>query len=425
VDEALTLLAAVYRSGTRAATPAGFETDTLIGAVRRLQEQDNEGRHAPAAADLVWNLRNAFGDRVSDRLRSSDWECQLDALSPAGNLIHGWRGDYRELITVIGERIHDGHPRTRARAVGALRDVGKLASPAADALAAALEATTKRTVPHTEAEGDQLPWVIEWPLGLNVSPALRALAHMGDLRALPMLAWVLDREPMPDDATYGVIGFGPRAAPLIPQLLRCLRDLPTDNIYDHRRDNVVYALSAIGSAAAEALADLLRGPVTSAVLEAFAKIGADAEACVPVLRQYATASDRHLSVPAARSLWRIAGDPDPALAVADRCLAEDNEPAWCNAAGLLEEVGQATETQLTRLAQLTRWEEDRRCWTPLAAARTLWRITGDPGLLLPVLEQAWTANVYTRGEIASLSIELGPGMSSAKTSKLCPSGVVA
>jgi hypothetical protein len=63
-------------------------------------------------------VSDAYGHRVNDRLRlltgllrSPDWECQLDALYPAGTLIAGWRGDYQELVAVIGERIHDGHPR--------------------------------------------------------------------------------------------------------------------------------------------------------------------------------------------------------------------------------------------------------------------------------------------------------------------------
>jgi len=429
VGDALELLAAVYRSGTPTATPAGFDTDTLMGAVRRQHEQADEGRRSPEAADLVRNLSNAFGDRVNDRLRlltgllrSPDWECQLDALYPAGNLIGGWRGDYRELIALIGERIRGGHPRTRPRAVNVLKDMGELAAPAADALAAALEATTRRTLRHTEAEGLQLPWVIEWPQGRpSVSPALRALARMGDLRALPMLAWALDYEPMPDGAASCAIGLGQRAAPLVPQLLRRLRDLPTDDrrwspvwvAVNRRRDNVVCALSAIGSAAAEALPDLLDGPVTSAVLRAFAAIGADAEACGPVLRRAATAADPDLAVAAARSLWRVAGDPDPVLAVADRCLAAESEHAWRDAADLLAGLGQATETQLTQLAQLTR-RKDRTGWTPLSAAGALWRITGDPGPLLPVLEQAWTANTYTRLKVASFWAELGPAASNAR-----------
>jgi hypothetical protein len=138
VDDALDSLAAVYRSGTPTGAPAGFETDTLIGTVRRLHEQDNEGRRSPEAADLVGHLSSALGDRVNDRLRllsgllrSADWECQLDALYPAANLIREWRADYRELIAMIGERIRHGHPRTRPRAVRALENLGELVMPAA------------------------------------------------------------------------------------------------------------------------------------------------------------------------------------------------------------------------------------------------------------------------------------------------------
>jgi hypothetical protein len=388
--------------------------------VRRRQEQDNEGRHAPAAADLVLYLSDAFGDRVNDRLRlltgllrSAYWECQLDALYPAGNLIAGWRGDYQELVAVIGERIHGGHPRTRHRAVHVLERLGGLAAPAADALAVALDATTTRALPHTEAEGVQLPWVIEWPQGPSVSPALGAFARMGDKRALPMLAWALDHEPMPEGALYCVVALGPRAAPLIPQLLRRLRHLPTDDRRDHRRDNVIYALSAIGPAATEALPDLLGGPITFVVLESFAAIGADAESCVPLLRRAVTSGDQALEAAAARSLWRVAGDPCPALAVADRWLAEDSESVWRAAADLLAELGQATRTQLTELRRLTR-REDRTNWTPLGAAHALWRITGDPGPLLPVLEQAWTSNSFTKLKVASLWVEVGPAATGAR-----------
>ncbi len=235
---------------------------------------------------------------------------------------------------------------------------------------------------------------------------------MGDLRALPMLAWVLDWEPMPDDAAYCVYGLGPKAASLIPQLRQRLRDLPSDDRRDHRRDSVVGALSTIGPAAVEALPDLLDGPVTWAAVRAFGIIGADADACGPVLRRAATGDDSRLAVLAARSLWQVAGDPAAALEVADRRLADESEFAWQEAAALLADIRQATETQLTQLARLAR-QEDRTGWTPLSAATALWRITGDPGPLLPVLEQVWTANVHTRLKVVSLWAELGQAASKA------------
>jgi hypothetical protein len=154
--------------------------------------------------------------------------------------------------------------------------------------------------------------------------------------------------------------------------------------------------------------------VTAAVLRALATIGCDAEACMPVLRRAATVADRALMVPAARSLWRITGDPGPALTAADQCLAQHNEEyAWRDAADLLAELGRATEAQLARLRQL-RGREDPTGWTPLLAAHALWRITGDPGPLLPALEQAWTANALTRSKVASLWTELGPAVAAAR-----------
>ncbi|MFI6743533.1 HEAT repeat domain-containing protein [Nonomuraea sp. NPDC050451] len=413
VDDALEMLAAVYGSGTAVTAPAGFETGTLIGAVRRLREQDDEGRRAPGAAALVRDLSASFGDRVDDRvrllaglLRSRDWERHLDALTAAGNLVDDWRGDYRELIGLVGERIGDGHPRTRPRAVGVLEHLGELTAPAADALAAALESTTRRAS-HTEADA-HLPWVIEWSHGLpTVSPALRALSGTGDPRALPMLAWALDREPMPNDPGSCVIRFGPRAVPLMPLLLRRLRDLPADDPHDHRRDSVARALAAIGPAATEALPDLLGGPVTPAVLVALAAIDPDAGECLPVLRQAAAAADHRLAVPAARALWQVTGSADAALAVADRCLDDDSTYAWREAADLLAELGQATKSQSARLRRLAR-RKDPHGWLVLSAAHALWRITGDPAPALPVLERVWTANVHTRPRVAALWAELGP-----------------
>nr|WP_055506785.1 hypothetical protein [Nonomuraea pusilla] len=434
VDDALEMLAAAYEPATAAtapagcetdtlavpagfetgtlAVPAGFETGTLVGAVRRLREQDEAGRRSPGTAALVRGLSASFGDRVNERtrlltglLRSPDPERRLDALTPAGALVDGWRGDHGDLIGLVGERVRDGHPLTRSRAAGVLEHLGDLAAPAADALASALEATTGRALPHTEADGGHLPWVIERSHEPpTVSPALRALSGTGDARALPMLAWALDREPMPYDAASCVIRFGPRAAPLLPLLLRRLPGLP---VGDQRRDGVIHVLAAIGPAAAPALPDLLGGPMTPPVPVALAAIGSGAGDCLPVLRRVAAAQDRRLAVPAARALWQLAGDADAALTVAGRCLDDDSEYAWREAADVLAWLGQATGPQIARLRRLAR-RKDRYGWLSLSAAHALWRITGDPDAVLPVLERVWTTNVHARRKVASLWAELGP-----------------
>ncbi|MFD1325768.1 HEAT repeat domain-containing protein, partial [Micromonospora sonneratiae] len=280
VDDALPLLTAVYQAGTPATPPAGFETGTLIGAVRLLHEQSNDGRRSPGAANLVRSVSASFGNRVPDRvrlltalLRSPDWECRLDALFPASNLVDGWRGDYAELISLVGDQVGDGQPQLCSRAVQVLENLGGVAAPAADALATVLAATAERVAPHSRTTG-QTPWVIEWAQALpTVGPALRALSGAGDPRALPMLAWALDLERMPRDVGYLVAQFGDRAAPLVPGIRRRLGDLPTDEPHDDRRDSLAAALARIGPATADALPELLDLPVTPAVQRALAAIG--------------------------------------------------------------------------------------------------------------------------------------------------------
>jgi hypothetical protein len=52
-DDALELLAAGQGISLEAGVCRGGRPRSIDGAARRLQEQDNEGRHAPAVTDLV------------------------------------------------------------------------------------------------------------------------------------------------------------------------------------------------------------------------------------------------------------------------------------------------------------------------------------------------------------------------------------
>ncbi len=47
-------------------------------------------------------------------------------------------------------------------------------------------------------------------------------------------------------------------------------------------------------------------------------------------------------------------------------------------------------------------------WQRTAAACALWRVTGDPDPVLPVLRAAWEENLYTRGTIAECLAGMGP-----------------
>ncbi|WP_344495305.1 HEAT repeat domain-containing protein [Nonomuraea monospora] len=414
VGEALDLLTALYETGT----PADFETPTLVGALRRAREERDAG-------ELVHAVSKGLGDRVDDRvrlltalLRSSNRECQVDAMGPAHVLFANWRGDYTELVTVLGERVLDGRRSgrpdavVRSRAINVLEDLGELAAPAADALVEALSATKRRV-----AEDAELPWVIEWPGDQpTVSPALRALSGTGDDRALPMLAWALEREHLPRDAAQLAGGFGPRAAPLLPLLRRRLRDLPAD----HRLESISWTLSRIGPAAAEALPDLLGQPVTEGWLAAIAAIGPAASACAPILRETAASPERGLSIRAAKALWLVTGDVNAAITVVDRHLSEGDKYAIGAAMDLLGEMApamtehdRAAKARITLLRRLAK-RKDEHGWVPLAAARALYRLTGDPEVALPVVARVWQLNEHTRTKAAELCAELGRAAAQAR-----------
>ncbi|WP_188190373.1 hypothetical protein [Nonomuraea sp. SYSU D8015] len=301
--------------------------------------------------------------------------------------------------------------RPTAPAAGAAPSAG--AAPAADALFEGLSATAEREARHAALDGGAMPWVVVWDRGLpSAGPALHALGGTGDERALPMLAWALDREQMPHDAGSLVIGYGPRAAPLVPILRRRLRDLPTGDPHDHRRGGVAHALARIGPAAAEALPDLLAQPVTPAVVTALAALDPAARDHLPVLREAASSPDRALAVPAARALWEATGGAGAALAVADRCLDGDAYSRR-DAADLLADLGPAAHARAGRLRRLAR-SVDPYGWLTLSAVRALWRVTGDPGTALPVSLALWEPHPYRRTALASLWTEIGPAAAEAR-----------
>ena len=200
VATALELLSTVYATGTATPQPAGFSTPTVLGAIRQFSESEASGRRAPQAASLVWDLSWALDARTDDRIElltallgASGWECRYDAVRPAGVLIENWRGDYREMVHLIGEQLLDSHARLCAAAARGLEHLHELAEPARDALARSLDAAP-RQAPHQQQAGPPA-WVTRWSDDQSTTgPTLRALAALRDPRALPPVRWALTRE---------------------------------------------------------------------------------------------------------------------------------------------------------------------------------------------------------------------------------------
>ncbi|MBH0246513.1 PBS lyase, partial [Streptomyces cavourensis] len=145
--------------GTADASRAEQAAPTLVGQLRALSAQENAGRGAPWAADLLRTLHVGLDDRVGDRtallvdqLRSPDRWQRIDAVRMSGGLIRAWRGSYEELVGLVGDQLSDPDPRLAEAASHVLEELFSLAAPTADALAARLAA-------------DPGGWVKEWASG--------------------------------------------------------------------------------------------------------------------------------------------------------------------------------------------------------------------------------------------------------------------
>ncbi|WP_218040379.1 HEAT repeat domain-containing protein [Actinomadura sp. WMMB 499] len=387
-------------------------TPTLIGNLRALTAGETGGRRVPELGDLVHGLGRELGDRAAQRvelaeglLRAPDRERRIDGLRAAGGLTRALRGPYGDVVTLVGERLADPEPRVAGAAVGVLEDLFALAAPAADDLAAFLEAAPRaRRYPEDRREG----WVDTYASGPpSVGGALKALARLGDARALPMLREVLEWDEPPPDLGWAIGALGEAAAGLVPLIRRRLTDLPAVSGYDRPRDGLAWALSTFGPAAAEAVPELvalLRAAPGSNVHHALRRLGPAAPEAVPVLRGLLDGTTRD-GLDAARTLWAIEGDAGAVLPV---LLAGLDEPATPAIEGLAA-LGPAGRPAAGRLRELMASGDTGpgAAWPRLHAAEAVWRTEGEVAGVLPVLRAVWAENVHTRVHVAGVLGEMG------------------
>ncbi|MFC6019723.1 hypothetical protein ACFP2T_26390 [Plantactinospora solaniradicis] len=418
VPRALALLDAAYQPDGPVPAPAGFHTDTLRGAVRELREADVAGRHNPRLGPAVSDLSRALGDRVPDRiqllgalLRSSDWERRMDAIRATGNLVDGWRGDYRDLVAGIGRQLSDPDPRLSRAAGRVLVHLGELNRPVVDVLAESVAGAAPEE--SHRRNGGPPAWITVWPSHApTVGDTLNALARLGDPRAVPPLRWALERDDPPKDVGAAVSSLGPTAVALLPLIRHQLRILPESaSDLAVRRQDLTRAVCSFGPAGAAALPELLPLATHEYVIRPLGRLGPAARDAVPVLRPLLDAPERGLALAAVSSLYRITADPAPVLPVLGRFLDGDRYAATA-AAGEIAEIGPAAAGQLPRLRALLA-EPDPHGWLHLRAAQALWRVAGDADAVLPVLAELWDRNVSTRTTVATIWAEIGPPAAAA------------
>ncbi|MFB7184314.1 HEAT repeat domain-containing protein [Streptomyces sp. NPDC056230] len=373
---------------------------TMVGQLRALSDEETSGRTAPWTADLLRTLHVGLDDRVAERtalltdqLRSPDHRQRIDALRMSSGLIRAWRGSYEELVRLVGEQLATPEPRLAEAAAHVLEELFGLAAPAADALAARVAA-------------DPGAWVQDWPSGPpGLGSAVKALARLGDARAVPALAAALERPEVPHDIGSAIDHMGAAAVPLTAVLRRRLGEVRLDERAYDRAGPLLAGLTALR--ADEAVPEVLRvlrgapdhrgGWLRTAALRALASFGPAAHAAAPELRALLHRPGAASATEAAQALWAVDCDADAVLPVLIEGLQAERDHERRSALNALGALGTRAAVTAPRLRALLRHEEP---WLRVDAAIALWDVSGRAAESVPVLLTAWEQNRHVRVRVA-------------------------
>ncbi|MEU9203949.1 PBS lyase [Streptomyces sp. NPDC048332] len=392
-----------------AADPACAEAAplTLVGQLRAPAAEGGSGRAAPWTAALLRTLHVGLDDRVADRtalltdqLCSPDPGQRIDAVRMSGGLIRSWRGSYGELVRLVGDQLVSDEPKLAEAASHVLEELFGLAAPAGDALAARVAA-------------DPGAWVKEWASGPpGLGSAVKALARLGDVRAVPALAAALERPEVPHDVGFAIGHLGAAAAPLAGVLRRRLGEVGLDEEAYDRASPLLAGLTALraGEAAPEVLRILRGAPeyrgewLRTAALRALGSFGPAAHCAVPELRTLIRRAGTPGATEAAEALWAVDGDVGAVLPVLIEGLQAEHARERRAAASALGRLGAHAAVTAPRLRALLLHEE---LWLRVDAAIALWEVSGRAEESVPVLLAAWEKNRHVRVRVAECLARAG------------------
>lgn len=377
------------------------------------EDLERHGRvHAPTTS-VLGALHTLLGDRVLERtallaeqLCSADPGVRYDAIRMAKELIGRWRGDHSGLVVLIAGCLLPEDAYTSAAAAEALGALVPVSGPAREALAAYVEACRAEHGPGVWAARERL-------VRRAHQEAVRALACLGDLRALPCVLEALDEGTDAWRAVQVAGHLGGAAGDLTPRLSKLLAEVDFSDASQSMSANaLVSALRELGDpAAAPALTTAIVAAVreeqwhtAASALKALASFGREAAFALDVVRPLADAQDVTVRAAATAALWELEGD---AVGVVPRLVELLDTHENDEAAAVLGRIGQAAAPALPRLRKmLTAGYE----WTRVYAATALWDIGGDAEApaVVGTLLTAWAENDATSNHVLACLNRMGP-----------------
>mgnify|MGYP003945563153 FL=1 len=267
---------------------------------------------------LLRTFHDVLGHRVAERtavlaeqLASPDPGARLDAVRMSGELIRTWRGDHTRLLLLLACQLTTADLEVATEAAGVLEACHPIANPARDALAAHVDA-------QRAAHGPDLWTAPDARLRKSHQAAVRALARLGDTRALPSLLAALDGDVDAWRAIQVARHLPQAAEELVPRLGEHLRRLDLSQEWTTMSANALLAaLAALDDPAAiEVVVDTLgtaqrheQHGVTTSVLKTLGAFGPAAAGARETIRALTTHTDAHVRPAAVAALWAVGGDP--------------------------------------------------------------------------------------------------------------------
>ncbi|MFJ4849320.1 HEAT repeat domain-containing protein [Streptomyces sp. NPDC088733] len=370
---------------------------------------------APTTA-LLRTFHEALGARVPERtavlaeqLSSPDPGSRLDAVRMSGELMRAWRGDHTRLLLLVAGQLTTADAEVAAEAAAVLESCHPIAAPARDALAAHIDAQLVQYGPDVWAAP-------EAPLRRSHQEAVRALARLGDVRALPCLLTALDSDV---DAwrAIQVAGHLPQAADqLVPRLCDHLRRVDLSRQWTEMSAcAILSALGALGDAAAvpAVVHTLVAAPghgqarVTQSALQALRAFGPAAAGALDVIRSLTVASDVHVRRAAVAALWAVGRDRAEMLPLLLGLLDDDFSFGISEAADPLAEMGPSASVALPRLRDHL---ADDYTWIRVHCAAALWGIGGEAEApaVVDALLRAMAENPQTANHVVACLDRMGP-----------------